>query len=292
MKKEEVLKFIEEKGDTSYIVRTETDDKAFLENYGRSVLEKELDPAIGKIHTQYDDDLEKIFGKRKKPGEKTYNFMKSEFQSWKEKADRVEQLETEIEGLKKGSPDLESKLREIKSLQNQLNELKANHEKELAGLAKQNLRNNVKSEIERGLMGIKIKSGIPEAMQKVYVDTIINELSDNAEIRDGKIVFLDKEGKAMRDPATMAPYTAEALLKDRMKDVIETGRKVEGVGITEPIKKEDGKTKLNVLLPESVKSREQLSKWLVEELGIKNHTQEYRELYHEYGKDLPVVIKK
>ena len=291
MKKDEVIKLIEEKGDTSYVVRTEADDKTFLENYGKSVLEKELDPAISKVHNQYDDDLEKIFGKRKKPGEKTYNFMKSEFQGWKERADKVEQLETEIESLKKGSPEVEAKLREIKTLQGQINDLKKDYETKIDQMSKQNLRNNVKAEIERGLMGLKIKAGIPESMQKIYVDSVINELSEHAEIRDGKIVFLDEKGVALRDPSTMAPYTAESLLKERMKDVIDTGRMVKGPGIgnDEPFKK-DGK--VNVILPDHVKNRVELGEYLVKELGIKRNTKEYMEAYAELGKELPAFPKK
>ena len=100
------------------------------------------------------------------------------------------------------------------------------------------------------------------------------------------LTALDAEGKALRDHQTMAPFTAESILRERMKDVIETGRKVEGPGIKDPVEKENGKTKLNVALPD-FKSRAELGEYLVKELGIKNHTQEYRELYAEYGKELP-----
>lgn len=285
MKKEEIIKFIEEKGDTSYVIRTEDDDKKFLENYGKSVLEKELDPAISKVHNQYDDDLEKIFGERKKPGEKTYNFMKDKFKTWKEKADKVESLEGEIETLKKGSPEVESKLREIKSLQGQMDKLKQEYEGKITEMSKQNLKNNVKSEIERGLLGLKVKSGIPEAMKQLYVDKIIDDLAANAEIRDGKVVFLDGEGKALRDPSTMAPYTAEALLKERMKDVIDTGHQQKGPGLPDPMQKGPN-GELNIILPDNIRTKVQLGDYLVKELGIKNTTKEYRDAYAKYSKDL------
>lgn len=285
MKKEEIIKFIEEKGDTSYVIRTEDDDKKFLENYGKSVLEKELDPAISKVHNQYDDDLEKIFGERKKPGEKTYNFMKDKFKTWKEKAERVENLEGEIETLKKGSPEVESKLREIKSLQGQMDKLRQDYEGKITEMSKQNLKNNVKSEIERGLLGLKVKPGIPEAMKQLYVDKIIDDLAANAEIRDGKVVFLDGEGKALRDPSTMAPYTAEALLKERMKDVIDIGHQVKGPGIQDPVRK-DTNGELNIILPDNIRTKVQLGDYLVKELGIKNTTKEYRDAYAKYSKGL------
>lgn len=290
MKKDEVIKLIEEKGDTSYVVRTEADDKTFLENYGKSVLEKELDPAIAKVHNQYDEDLFELFGERKKPGEKTYKFMKDKVRSIKDRADRVEQLETEIESLKKGSPEVEAKLREIKSLQGQMDKLKQDYEGKITEMSRQNLKNNVKAEIERGLLGLKIKSGIPESMKQLYVDKIIDDLAGNAEIRDGKIVFLDSEGKALRDPQTMAPYTAESLLKEKMKDVIDTGREIKGPGINEPEKDKEGK--LNIILPDYVTSRQRLGEYLVKELGIKNTTPEYRQAYADLGKSLPAFDKK
>lgn len=286
MKKEEILKQLEsDKGDTDYILRTQDEEKAFLENHKANVLEKELDPAVAKIHTQYDEDLFSLFGVRKKPGEKTYKFMKDQFTALKEKADKVEALETEIAELKKGSPDDAKRLKEIKDLQEQIRKLKEDHDIELTKIAKQNLKNNVKSEIERSLINLKLKPGIPESMKQVYIDKIINELSEDAEIREGKIVFLDKEGKALRDPATLAPYTAEALLKDRMKDVIEVGRQIPGPGIGKEIPRDDkGKPIINV---SGITSRQKLGDYLVKDLGLKRGSKDFDEAYKEYGQNLP-----
>lgn len=290
MKKDDVLKFIEEKGDTSFIIRTEDDDKKFLENYGKSVLEKELDPAISKIHTQYDDDLEKIFGKRKKPGEKTYNFMKSEFQSWKEKAERAAELESEIAELKKGSPDDATRLKEIKALQDELKRMKDDHTKEIEHVRRSNDEMLIRKDIQKAVAGIKRKPGIPDVIWESYIEKISDDLIKNAEIRDGKTVFLDAEKKALRNKATMAEYTAEEIILERLpKDVIDTGRKVNGPGLKEEKGKPDT---TNVLLPDTVTSRQKLGTYLSEELGIKSTTEEYRKLYAELGKDLPAFDKK
>ena len=40
MKKDEVLKFIEEKGDADFVIRTGEEDKTFLENYGKKIEEE------------------------------------------------------------------------------------------------------------------------------------------------------------------------------------------------------------------------------------------------------------
>jgi hypothetical protein len=291
MKKEEILKKLEsDKGDTDYILRSQDEEKAFLENHKSTVLEKELDPAVSKIHNQYDDDLFDLFGKRKKPGEKTYNFMKSEFKNLKEKAEKVDLLEGEIAKLKEGNPDDAKRLKEIKDLQIQLTKLKEEHESELNKLGKQNIENSVRKEIEIARASLKIKAGIPEAVLQAYTENVISELCKNAEVRDGKSVFLDKEGKALRDPQTLNPFTAEALLKERMKDVIDTGRKIEGPGIGKEIPKDD-KGKLQIARPDSITSRQKLGDYLVKELGIKRNTKEFDEAYAEYGKDLPAYDK-
>jgi hypothetical protein len=292
MKKEEIIKKLEsDKGDTDYILRSQDEEKTFLENHKADVLEKELDPAVAKIHTQYDEDLFSLFGTRKKPGEKTYKFMKDQFNTLKDKADKVDQLESEIAKLKDGNPDDAKRLKEIKDLQDQLRKLKEDHDAELTKIAKQNLKSNVRSEIERAYMNLKIKPGIPDSMKQVYLDTIINELSENAEVREGKTVFLDKDGKALRDNATMAPYTAEALLRERMKDVIDTGRKQEGPGIGEKIEMNEKGAPI-ITRPTHITTRQALGDYLVKDLGIKRNTEEFRKAYEEYGKDLPVYDTK
>ena len=290
MKKEDVLKFVEEKGDTSFVIRTEDDDKKFLENYGKSVLEKELDPAISKIHNQYDDDLEKIFGKRKKPGEKTYNFMKSEFATWKERSEKVAELEAEIAELKKGSPDDATRLKEIKALQDELRRMKEDHHKEIETVRRGNDELLIRKDIQKAVAAIKRKPGIPDVIWDSYIEKITDDLIKNAEIRDGKTVFLDAEKKAMRSKATMAEYTAEEIILERLpKDVIDTGRTVKGPGMTDTKTKPDTS---NVVLPDFVTSRQKLGEYLVKELGIKNTTDEYRKLYAELGKELPAFDKK
>ena len=293
MKREEILKKLEsDESDTDYVFRSEQEDKTFLENHAKSVIEKELDPKVAEIHSQYDDDMFKLFGKRKKPGEKTYNFLKEQFEQLKSRADKVESLENEIIELKKEAPDDASRLKEIKDLQSQIARLKQDQDEEISRLVKQNLKNNIKNEIERGLLNLKLKDGIPEKMKKIYVDTIINELSDNAEMREEGIVFLDKEGKALRDERTMAPYTAEALLRERMKDIIDEGRIVTGPGIKVDKIEKDKDGKPIIIRPPTVTSREKLGEYLVKELGLKRNSEDYMTAYAEYGKDLPAVEPK
>lgn len=299
MKKTEILtKLGSEQGDTDYVLRTEAEDKTFLENYKQSVVEKEIAPRIAEVHTQYDEDLFKLFGKRKKSDEKTYNFLKSEFESLKSKAERVAELEGEITILKQNKPD-DAKLQEIKDLQKQITKIKAEHEIELSTFAQKTQRTLIKTEIEKAKRDIKIKPGIPDSVLDVYFDKVIDGLVNNAEMRENSIVFLDAEKKARRNPATMAPYTArELLLEELPKDIIDTGYQQPGPrlpkDVSPVIKDKDGKFIINFIVPSEVTSREKLGIWLVKEMGIKRGSPEYREAYKTLsilpnGSELPAV---
>lgn len=288
MKKEEIVTKLESAGDADYILRSQDEEKTFLDNYKASILENEVG-AKSELYKRLEDDIFGITGVKKQKDEQLNKYIKGTLSSMKSKAERVDELESEITELRKNKPD-DAKLQEIKDLQKQITKIKTEHESELTEIGKRTLKNSVKSEIERGLMNLKIKPGIPEAMKQVYIDSVIEELSKNAEIRDGKIVFLDAEGKALRDNQTMAPYTAEALLKERMKDVVDTGKPlVKGPGIIDnPIVKDDkGNLKTNFILPGDIKDKGQLGEYLVKELGLKSNSKEYRAAYAELSPGLP-----
>ena len=67
MKKDEVLKFIEEKGDADFIIRTGDEDKTFLENYGKKIEEEVIPSKISELHNRYDEDVFTVTGMKKNP---------------------------------------------------------------------------------------------------------------------------------------------------------------------------------------------------------------------------------
>lgn len=293
MKKDDILKKLEsEQGDTDYVLRSTKEELSFLENYKTSVIEAEFDPQTSKIYKGIDDDIFSVIGERKKPTEKIYDFLKTKLTDLKTRAERVADLEAEITTLKQSKPD-DAKLQEIRDLQNQIKKIKSQHDEELNAFAAKTQKSLIKSDIERGLMDLKIKSGIPDTVKQVFVDRIIDELAGSAEMRDGQIVFLDIEKKALRNPATMAPYTAKELLAEKMKDLIDVGHVQPGVRLPKDTpaltKDKDGKVILNFVLPVSVTSREKLGEYLIKEMGIKRGSSEYMEAYKTFGAALPPV---
>lgn len=290
MKKEDILKSLESAGDADFTLRTKDEEKTFLDNYRSSILESEVG-AKSKLYSLIDDDIFHITGVKKQSDEQTHVFLKNQLTALKTKAEKVSELENEITELRKNKPD-DAKLQEIKDLQNQIKKIKLQHDEELTQFSQRTQKTLIKSDIERGLMDLKIKAGIPEGVRRVFVDSIIEELSGSAEMRDGQLVFLDADKKALRNPATMAPYTAKELLAEKMKDLIDVTHKQDGITLpkdTDPVTKgKDGKLTLNFSVPAEVTTRQKLGEHLIT-LGVKRGTPEYNEAYKTFGKDLPPV---
>jgi|WetSurMetagenome_2_1015567.scaffolds.fasta_scaffold00103_43 hypothetical protein len=295
MKKDEVLKVLETaKGDESFIVRTEAEDKTFLENYGKKIEEEVIPSKISELHTRYDDDIFAVTGLKKNPTEKTYDFTKRVLSEFKTKAEKSSVLEKEIGELKKqladGTGDKKT-LADLEAMQRAYKELEDTKTKEVTELRTQFEKYKDESEIVAATSGMAFKKNIPEAAIKSLMKQIISDLTSIASRQDGKLVFL-KDGVPMRNPHNaLNPYTADELLKERLKDVIDIGRKAEGgPGLESEIVKEYDKdkklTKVTLLIPDSVKTKEDLSKFLVSQKLLRG-TQEYLLAYKEYSENLP-----
>ena len=296
MKKDEVLKVLETaKGDESFVMRTEAEEKTFLENYGKKIEEEVIPSKISELHTRYDDDIFSVTGLKKNPTEKTYDFTKRVLAEFKTKAEKSSVLDKEIADLKKqiadGTGDKKT-LADLEAVQKAYKELGDTKEKELKDLRTQFEKYKDESEILSASSGLIFKKNIPETAIKSLVKQVINDLSSIASRVDGSLVFL-KDGIPMRNMNNaLKPYTADELLKERLKDVLDTGRKAEGgPGVETELMKEYDKsgklTKISILVPDSVKTKVALGEFLVSQ-KIMRGTPEYNMLYAEYSKDLPM----
>ena len=294
MKKDEVLKYIEDKGDESFVIRTETEDKTFLENYGKKIEEEVIPSKISDLHTRYDDDIFAVTGLRKNPTEKTYEFTKRVLAEFKTKAEKTAVLEKEIGDLKKqisdGAGDKKT-LADLEAVQKAYRELEDNKNKEVEVIKTEYEKYKIQTDLLTAASGLQFKKQIPESAVKALVNQAISDLTGIAERKDGKLQFL-KDGVPMRNPHNaLNPYTADELLKDRLKEILDTGRKTEGgPGVSNEIVKEydkEGKiTKIALVIPDSVRTKSDLSKYLVTQKLLRG-TQEYRKAYAEYSESLP-----
>ena len=296
MKKDEVLKYVETKGDESFIVRTEAEEKTFLDNFGKQIEEEKIPSKISELHNRYDEDVFSVTGLKKNPTEKSYDFIKRVLGDLKTKAEKANSFETEIASLKKqladGTGDKKT-LADLEAVQRAYKELEEKSKGEVETLKKISEQKEIRYELTSALSGFNFKKGITEPVRKAFVDQVINELTSIAELRDGKLVFLDKAGNPMRNAHnTLNPYTAKELLDERLKEIVDVGRKIDGGPDieSEVIKEYDknGKlTKAVIVIPDSVKTKVALGEFLIKSKILRN-TPEYNMIYAEYSKNLPM----
>lgn len=294
MDKAEALKYIETKGDSKFVVRTEEEENAFLANHAKKIEEEVIPSKISELHTRYDEDIFAVTGLRKNANEKTYDFTKRVLAEFKTKAEKASVLETEMDSLKKqitdGTADKKT-LQDLEAVQKAYKELEDKHTKEVGSLKSEHEKFKIQSEIRAALTGMAFKKNIPEAALRALTEQTIGELTNQASYADGKLVFMEN-GVPKRNPHNaLNPYTANEILKERFKDIIETGNPVKGPGITDQMtveKDNKGKvTKVNISVPESVRTREDLSKYLVT-AGLLRGSEEYTLAYKEYSAALPM----
>ena len=293
MKKEEALKYIEDKGDSSFVVRTEEEETVFLANHAKKIEEEQIPSKISELHSRYDEDIFAVTGLKKNPTEKTYDFTKRVLAEYKTKAEKSSVLEKEIDSLKQqikdGTGDKKT-LADLESVQKSYEELKQTKEKELSDIKTEYDKYKIKAEITSALSGIAFKKNLPESALKALTDQVINDLSNVAEYHDGKLVFMENGVPKRNVHNALNPYTASEIVKERLKDIIDTGKQTSGgPDVSKEIVKEfdkDGKlTKVSLILPDSIKYKDELSQFLVSS-GLLRGTKEYLVAYGEYSPSL------
>jgi hypothetical protein len=293
MKKEEVLTYIESKGDSSFVIRTEEEENTFLANHAKEVEEKTIGPKIADLHTRYDNDVFSVTGLKKEPTEKSYDFIKRVLGDLKTKAEKASSFEKEISNLTKqiqdGTGDKKT-LADLQAMQKAFDDLQTTKDKEITTLKTEHEKYRMKSDILSARAGLQFKKNIPEAAINSLVDQVVNSLIGIGSYQDGKLVFIEN-GVPMRNTHNaLNPFTAQELLKERLKDVIDSGRQVNGGPDlnNEVIKQFDDKGKLvkmAMIIPDNITTKEALSKFLMTS-GLLRGTEEYRIAYNTYSEGL------
>ena len=292
MDKSEALKYIESKGDSKFVVRTEEEEATFLTNHAKKVEDEIIPQKIKGVHDQYDQDVFAITGLKKNDTEKTYDFIKRVMSSYKTDAEKAKVLEGEISSLKEqiknNSGDKQLKA-DLEDVQRKYRELQDNKEAEITKLRSEHEKFKAESLI-RSALPTKVKKNLPEEAVKALTDQTVAHLLSMAQFQDGKLVFIEN-GVVKRNPHNaLQPYTAKELAEEGLKNIIDAGRTVEGgPGLNKEVefeKDDKGNIKKVVLtLPDSVRTKEDLSKHLVS-VGLLRGTQEYLAAYREYSPSL------
>lgn len=248
---------------------------------------KQIGTKTSEIYSGIDKDLFDVTGMAKEGTEKTYDYVKRVAGVLKTdltaRQTKIAELETAISA---GSTD--------PTLKAQLAELQ---QKETAWQEKEKkfgttlFEKDVLLDLRLGQVGLKLNEAVPESLRKLAVKnaeqtvlgmakaSTVEGVTSIVYMRDGQVVLHD--GKAA---------TAADLLREELKDVIDTGHQGAGGGGTGGAGGAGGKGgKVTVpdTLPADVKNQGQLIDYLLK-LGVPNETPEFDTAFDKLAKGLPL----
>ena len=212
-----------------------------------------INTKIGELHGRYDEDVKSVTGIEKNSGEKTYDYVKRVLAGLKAKsvgATELQSYENEIATLKSqianGKGD-EAIRQQLKDAQAELSTLKAQYDvdKQNWGNKEKEFTNKITgieidSNFEKAVAGLKFRAGYPESVQRTLLSSaksaILGAYKPDWVEADGQriMVFRDKNGEILRNKAnSLNPYTADELISEQLKEVLDNGRIITGVGTQE-----------------------------------------------------------
>lgn len=215
---------------------------------------------IGELHGRYDEDVKAVTGVEKNQGEKSYDYVKRVLGDFKSKVSvsdtlqaKITGYETEISGLKqqiaegKGDATIRQQLKdaqaELATVKTQYGAEKQAWEGKEKQFSEQITGIQVNTQFEKATAGLKFKAGYPESVQKTLLSSAKAAIlgtykPDWVEVDGEKVmVFRDSKGEILRNKAnSLNPYTAQELVSEQLKEVIDLGKKTPGVGTGAPDK--------------------------------------------------------
>lgn len=229
-----------------------------------------------RIYTGLDNDIAAVAGFGKEGTEKTYDFAKRAVTTYKAKAEQLEAKTKELEKkIAEGSTDPTLKA-QLETYQNE----KAQWEETRNGYEQKLFEQAVSFEANKGLMGFKVKPGIPESVANTYLATMTDKLIKSAKkTESGQIIYLDEKGNTILKN-DMQPADASYILKDWLKDIADVGVQQQGAGTggSPDTTRADGGS---VVIPESIKSKQEVTQFLMK-AGILRGTQEHEKMYADF----------
>jgi hypothetical protein len=166
---------------------------------------------------------------------------------------KITGYETEIANLKKqiseGKGD-EVIRQQLKDAQTELATLKTQYEtdKQTWGTKEKEFSQQitgiqVDTQFEKATAGLKFKAGYPESVQKTLISSaksaILGTYKPDWVEADGQkiMVFRDAKGEIARNKAnSLNPYTAQELISEQLKEVLDPVKKTTGTGTEDPEK--------------------------------------------------------
>ncbi len=265
-----------------FTVQDETEHQAFLTNHESVVAQK-----ITKTHAeQLEKDVLEMTGIPKADAnEKYYDYFK---RATTEKLGSVTKLQGELDELKKGhNPSAADKARiteletAIETTKKELGEKLTAKEQEVQNIKKGSVVHNAMSGIRS-----KYKAGLDADMVKIVEDSVLASVMKDTSIQDdGTVTVLKEDGTVELNKSTFKPLTVEEKLTEKLKSLIDAGKKQDGSGTKKDDIKSDGSKKEFTGVPANVDSRIKLDVYL-QELGYLPDTEDYIKIFDEHSKGL------
>jgi hypothetical protein len=276
LSKEEVLQKVEAAPEAKFVIRTEEEERTFLDNYRESEVKKEVDPRVSEIYSRLDADILEVTGVRRNPTEKTYEYAKRVLGDANSKIKVFEQKIQELSST--GNPKHDEKIKELESV---IERIKEEKHKEIESLTKEKISFRTKSEIDKALAALQQDPSIPDAARQALVESRVNSLMGQAEWDGDKLVF-KKDGEVRRNKQSFEVLSAADILKDELASILKVERRLPGA----PIAPDASKAKGVAVLPAHITTKVQLTEYLLSQ-GLKRSSKEYIEAY-ALGADLPL----
>lgn len=260
--------------------------------YTQAEFEAALGTKIGEktseLYTGLDNDIFGASGIAKEGTEKTYDYAK-----------RV------IGGLKTAPTTLQTKIAELErviatgsgdaTMKAQLEALQAKeteYQTKLTDAEEKLFKKDVMLDVRDGQRELKYDPTVKESVRKVLVDNATATIISMAKVQknaDGseQIVYVEN-GKTKLNGNV--PADAAYLLKDMLKDVLDTGHQGKGGGAGDagdPPVDANGNVQVPATRPATVKTKADVNDWLLG-LGVKKNTKEFDDAYRTHSTGLPL----
>jgi len=278
--------------DFKYVVQDEAEHNTFKQNYEADVIARKTSEWAQNL----EKDVKELTGIEKTdPNEKYYDYFKRATKTVKES---VAPLQAELDRLKAaGSPSAADKQR-IKQLEDAIVEEKGKYSTELEKANKRIHELTVGNNLVTALAQIraKYKKDIPQTIIETVEKVTLQELIGIAKVQeDGKVTYMDKEGKPLVNKSTYQPLTELELLEDRLKDLIDVGRQQGGAGSGEGTQGGgtggaggQGEPPAEIKdIPATVKTKKDLTEYLLS-LGWTTSHPKWSETFNKFGAKLPL----
>lgn len=267
---------------------------------------------FGEVYRQMDETIARETGIQRNGDEKTYVYLERAARELATKVNsiaglntRISELTTERDRLKKAvedgtgdeklRKDLQQAQRDLESVTNQYNTLRADYDKQKADHAAELINFRIDNELATAKGGIKFKPDLPQTATDVLMQQAVGKIKSlkHEYVDDGnggqRLVFIDANGAQMRNPEKQLEfYTVGDLLTKELKamGVLDEGRKAEGISTTPPkVSTQNGAIVLDLSgVRTQTEAQEVIAQTLMKQ-GLTNGSKAFQEAMTQAWKD-------